>query len=210
MAGLDNKRPVPRRIPSSSARCLPVIGFARSPAGGLVSKRMCLFGRASDGLDGGSSALTSLKMRRAVPMVPGVFPGVRPANGRFTAGVRAGVFETLGGGSMPLSCAISVLAACKATSRDSMRDRAVEYLLLVACEDLFASSTSCMSAVTLASISCARSSARLRAALAESKRASDFACASPSAVALSFAASFHSNFAISASLSSSSSCSLRI
>jgi len=68
-------------------------------------------GRVVDGLDGGSSALTVLRMRRAVPIVPGVLAGVLPAIGRLTAGVLAGVFDTLGGGSRPLSWASSDFAA---------------------------------------------------------------------------------------------------
>ena len=108
IAGLESKRPVPRRIPSSSGRLATCL--ARSPTFGL-SKRMCLTGRVVDGLDGGSSALTVLRMRRAVPIVPGVLAGVLPAIGRLTAGVLAGVFDTLGGGSRPLSWASSDFAA---------------------------------------------------------------------------------------------------
>ena len=80
---------------------------------------------SADGLSGAAVAFTELKMRLAVPIVPGVFPGVRPGAGRFKAGVRAGVrdgvFEAITGGSIPLSWASSVFAACKATSRDSTR-----------------------------------------------------------------------------------------
>ena len=54
-----------------------------------------------------------------------------------------------------------------------MRDLAAEYLLFVAAMDLRSSSISELSALIFASMSCARSSARLRAAFAESNLASE-------------------------------------
>ena len=67
---------------------------------------MCFFSgcpASMDGLPGAAAAFTALKMRRAVPIVPGVFPGVLPGAGRFNAGVRDGVLDAITGGSIPLS-----------------------------------------------------------------------------------------------------------